>query len=81
VRVERLVTTSVDKTARVWDLENAGAAIRRMEANGWTDVARFSSDGHWIAAANGYSVRQWDAAIGQLARELFIPSSPAAPIH
>ena len=28
---KRLVTTSADKTARVWDLENAGAAIRPLE--------------------------------------------------
>src|SRR5262249_3710916 len=69
---KRLVTTSVDKTARVWDLENAGAAIRPLEgtSSGWSFVARFSADGHWIASANGNSVRLWDATTGRLAREL-----------
>ena len=68
----RLVTTSADKSARVWDLENAGAAIRQLEgtSKGWSFVARFSSDGHWIASAEGNRVRLWDAATGRLAREL-----------
>ena len=67
---KRLVTTSADKTARVWDLENAGAAIRPLEKSGFSQVARFSPDGQLIAAAAGNSVRLWDAATGQLVREL-----------
>ncbi|MGH7138932.1 MAG: WD40 repeat domain-containing protein, partial [Pirellulales bacterium] len=69
---KRLATTSVDKTARVWDLENAGAALRPVEgtSNGWSFMARFSSDGHWIACADGNRVRLWDAATGRIAREL-----------
>ena len=40
---KRLVTTSADKTARVWDLETAGAAIRELEPGaGHCRVARFS---------------------------------------
>lgn len=68
----RLVTTSADKTARIWDLENAGAAIRPLEgtSQGWSFMARFSSDGHWIAAASGNRVRLWDAATGRMVREL-----------
>ena len=65
---KRLVTASADKTARVWDLENAGAAIRPLEglADDWSLVTRFSPDGQLIAAANGSSVRLWDAATGRL---------------
>jgi WD40 repeat protein/serine/threonine protein kinase len=67
---KRLVTTSADRTARVWDLENSGASIRPLERAGSSAVARFSPDGQLIAAADGVSVRLWDAATGQLVREL-----------
>ncbi len=69
---KRLVTASSDKTARVWDLENAGAAIRSLEGlpNDQLRVTRFSPDGQLIAAASGSSLRLWDAATGQLVREL-----------
>ena len=36
----------------------------------WSLVARFSPDGQLIAAADGSSVRLWDAATGRLVREL-----------
>jgi eukaryotic-like serine/threonine-protein kinase len=69
---KQAASVGIDKTARVWDLENAGAAIRPLEGTskvGWF-VARYSSDGQWIACAGGSRVRLWDAATGRLVREL-----------
>jgi WD40 repeat protein len=68
---KRLLSTSADKTARVWDLETAGAAIRRLDRAGSFFRARFSPDGQLIALADGgRSARLWDAARGRLVREL-----------
>ncbi len=68
---KQLVSTSADKTARVWHLDHAGAAIRVLEKPGSNcQMARFSPDGLWIAAADARSVRLWDAATGKLVREL-----------
>jgi WD40 repeat protein len=68
---KRLLTTSADKTARVWDLETAGAAIRHLETFvGQSRMARFSPDGQLIAAASGRRLRLWDAATGRVVREL-----------
>lgn len=68
---KHLLTTSADKTARVWDLENAGAGIQPLErSRGGITVARYSPDGLLIAAPSGSKVRLWDAATGQLVREL-----------
>ena len=68
---KQLVSTSKDKSARVWDTAHAGAAIRPLQRSGVDCfVARFSPDGLMVAAADGSSLRLWDAATGQLVREL-----------
>ena len=67
---DRLVSTGADRTARVWDLGNAGPAIRPLERSGRSLMARFSPDGRLIASAAGSSLRLWDAATGRLVREL-----------
>jgi WD40 repeat protein/tetratricopeptide (TPR) repeat protein len=76
---KRLVSTSVDKTARVWDLANAGVAIRPLERSGSSLVSRFSPDGQLIAAAVGGGLRLWDAATGRLVQEL--PTCDKSRIH
>ena len=68
---KQLVSTSADKTARVWDMDHTGAAIRVLErSRAGCSVVRFSPDGQLIAAAGGNSLRLWDAATGKLVREL-----------
>lgn len=74
---QRLLTTGEDQSARVWDLENTGAAIRSLErTSGYvTYMARFSSDGQLIAVADQGAVRLWDATTGKVVRELSSASS------
>src|SRR5262249_50935108 len=67
---KRLFSTSVDKTARFWDLDNAGAAIRPLERSSRCYVARFSANGQLIATADGGTLRLGDGSTGQLVREL-----------
>ena len=66
-RCTRLVRRA-DRTARVWDMENA---TRRpdLERSGVSSWSRYSPDGQLIATA-GRKLRLWDAATGRLVREL-----------
>ena len=76
---QRLASVGADRTARVWDLENPGVSIRRLDSYPNSTMARFSPDGQWIAVAAGTSVRLWDAATGRPVREL--PSDGTNWIH
>jgi WD40 repeat protein/tetratricopeptide (TPR) repeat protein len=68
---KQLLSTSADKTARVWDLDHGRSAFRLLErAGNACYMARFSPDGQWIAVADGPGVRLWDASTGKLVREL-----------
>ena len=66
----RLISSSSDKSARVWDLENGGGAIRPLERLGASFMVRLSPDSQLIAAASGPNVRLWDTSTGLLVREL-----------
>jgi len=70
IDAKRLLTTGADKTARVWDLDHAGAAIRPLEGSIFASVARYSPDGQLIAASGVRGVCLWDAASGRKVREL-----------
>jgi WD40 repeat protein len=67
---KRLASVSGDRTARVWDLENAGVAVRPLEYVYGGRTARFSPDGQWIACTGGNTAALWDGATGRLVREL-----------
>jgi len=67
---QQLVSTSGDKTVRVWDMEHPSAAFRVLEQSHPSWMARFSPDGLLIAMEGGRSVQLWDAATGKIVREL-----------
>ncbi|MCB9883014.1 MAG: WD40 repeat domain-containing protein [Planctomycetes bacterium] len=62
----KLVSSSYDHTARIWDLRT-GALLSTLRGHTW-DVsdARFSPDGRRIATSSGdKTVRIWDASSGE----------------
>jgi WD40 repeat protein/tetratricopeptide (TPR) repeat protein len=66
---KQVISSSRDKTTRIWDLPQQTASIHRT-VNGLTTVqARYSPDGVLIAAVEG-RVRLRDAATARLVREL-----------
>jgi WD40 repeat protein/tetratricopeptide (TPR) repeat protein len=67
----RVVSASEDKTARVWDLEQASAGIKRLDQSRSTLAARYARDSQMIASTGPKgAINLWDAATGQLVREL-----------
>jgi WD40 repeat protein len=64
---KRIVTASVDKTARLWDAATGkpiGLALTGHED--WVNSAAFSPDGNRIVTASGdWTARLWDAETGK----------------
>jgi WD40 repeat protein/tRNA A-37 threonylcarbamoyl transferase component Bud32 len=71
---KRIVTTSRDRTARVWDADTGQeVAILRGHLNA-VGAARFSRDGRTIATiSSDHTARLWDAATGKLRLDLRPP--------
>jgi WD40 repeat protein len=68
----RVVTTSRDATARVWDAYTGQPLTEPSGHEGSVEFARFSPDGRCIVTASDDSTaRLWDARTGQPLTELF----------
>lgn len=61
---ERLVTTSYDRTARLWD--RSGKSIAVLRGHGSLPTASFSVDGRRLLTTDDRSARVWNAADGEL---------------
>jgi WD40 repeat protein len=63
---KRIVTTSMDNTARIWDAET-GKSLAVLRGHGsWVNSGAFSPDGtRVVTASQDETVRVWDAATGE----------------
>jgi WD40 repeat protein/serine/threonine protein kinase len=61
----RLITTSIDGTAKVWDIESGQVIHTLGDHTGFVWDAAFSSDGRHIATADEAASHIWDAASGE----------------
>jgi WD40 repeat protein len=62
---KRIVTTSDDQTARIWDAATGKQIAVLRGHEGTVLSAAFSSDGKRIVTASYHAVRIWDAATGK----------------
>ncbi|MBM3983672.1 MAG: hypothetical protein FJ304_26060 [Planctomycetes bacterium] len=68
----RLVTCSMDRTVRVWDVSDSGAPVAREAMRtfhghtGWVHFAQFSPDGaRLVSASHDRTIRFWDVKTGR----------------
>src|SRR5262245_17276841 len=65
-RVSRVVTASLDNTARLWDAASGKPVGEPMPHEGWVRSAQFSPDGQRVVtASDDNTARLWDAANGK----------------
>jgi WD40 repeat protein/tRNA A-37 threonylcarbamoyl transferase component Bud32 len=78
---KRIVTASLDKTARVWETETGQEVAVLRGHEGSVASARFSRDGRSIATiSSDNTARLWDAATGTL-RQTLRPPRPESYSH
>ncbi len=66
---DRVVTASLDKTARVWDLSK-GSQVHQLEHDDPVFSAAFDPTGRWIITAAGDAAHIWDQSTGKRVRSL-----------
>jgi WD40 repeat protein len=78
---QRLVSTSVDKTARIWDLKT-GRELCLFTGHSHTVLqARFSPDGRHIAStSDDYTVKVWDTVTGKVIHDLTGHTGPSVGV-
>ena len=75
----RLLTASIDKTARLLDPESAKALLTLMGPSGELCSAQFSPDGRLLVTASwDGTARLWDAATG---KHIFEPMQHKGPVY
>lgn len=73
----RIVTSSYDKTARIWDTQTGRCRIVLAGHVGIINSAAFTPDGrHVITASEDHTVRIWEAETGRLLHSLTGHSAP-----
>src|SRR5262249_12577071 len=78
---KRVISSSRDKTTRIWGLAQRTASLHQTVDGLMTARARFSPDGLLIAAAAMGNVRLRDSVTGRLVRELPAPADQALNVH
>ena len=68
---KRILTTSHDCTARVWDLESCAGVFPRLRHRNPVGEAEFSPDGSRIVTCSDVYARIWDATTGEPTGQVF----------
>jgi WD40 repeat protein len=76
---KRVVTSSADGTARIWDVRTGKPLLVWKDSEGGLCDARFSPDGTKVVTASG-PVRVWDARSGKLLATLKWKDHPALAV-
>lgn len=68
----RLLTASLDHSARIWDAHTGQPLTEPMKQSGAITMAQYSPDGKWVVTASrDHTVQVWDAQTGQALAEPF----------
>lgn len=68
---ERLITTSLDSTARIWELATGKFLPQQLQHDNWVIAAAFSPDGQLVATGStDHTARIWETSSGKLLRSI-----------